>query len=298
MTECNEVATPVAVADREQQQQQKQEPQQMEQFEAKQYRRAVARLSYLAQDRPDIAFTANLLARSMAAPRQGDEVRVKRVLRYLQGHPTCRISYDYQDPPTNVTTMTDSDWAGDLTTRRSTTGTMIAHGGHLVHFSSRLQKTVALSSGEAELNGLVAGLSEAVGVCNVLKEWGGPSTVASFCDSSAARGIAQRQGVGRIKHLEVRQLWVQELVSGGRVVVQWLPRKDNSADILTHPCTADQMQGHLCRMGVVVLRTDAKASVRGGVSDVGVQYMLSAPVGRSVGRMCWFDLGVEEGLYS
>ncbi len=176
----------------------------MEQQDAKLYRRAVARLSDLAQDRPDLAFAANLLARSMATPKVGDEVRVKRVLRYLQGHPTGRINYDFQAAPTHVTTMTDSDWAGDLQTRRSTTGIMILHGEHLIHFASRLQKTVALSSGEAELNGLVAGLSEAVGVCNVLQEWGGSSTVASFFDSSAARGIESRQGVRWIKQLEVR----------------------------------------------------------------------------------------------
>ncbi len=265
MTECNDMATPVtAIADRDQQ---LQEPQPMEQQEARRYRRAVARLSYLAQDRPDLGFAANLMARTMANPRQGDEVKVKRALRYLQGHPICRLQYHFQDEPKTLTTMTDSDWAGDVSTRRSTSGVMVVHGSHLVHFSSRLQKTVALSSGEAELNALVTGLSEAIGICNVLREWGGPATIASFCDSSAARGIASRYGVGKIKHLEVRQLWVQEQIARGRVSVQWLSRKANSSDVLTHPCTEDQMQGHLSRVAVCVERINARASIRGGVLE-------------------------------
>ena len=85
--------------------------------------------------------------------------------------------------------MTDSDWAGDVTTRKSTTELMVLMGKHLVHFASRLQRTVALSSGEAELNALVMGLSEGLGISNVMKEWGCPSSIECFSDSSVARGI-------------------------------------------------------------------------------------------------------------
>ena len=111
---------------------------------------------------------------------------------------------------------------------------------------------MALSSGEAELNAQVMGMSEGLGVSGVCEEWCLGSELACFCDSSAARGIASRAGVGRMKHLEVRQLWVQEKVREGRVTVSWLSRCQNSADVLTHPCSASQMKEHLCHAGVEV----------------------------------------------
>ena len=59
----------------------------MQNLEATKYRRGVARINYLAQDRPDLAVAANLLARSMAHPKVGDEIKLKRVIRYLKSHP-------------------------------------------------------------------------------------------------------------------------------------------------------------------------------------------------------------------
>ena len=155
----------------------------MQDFDATTYRRSAARLNYLAQDRPDIAFAANFLARSMALPRVGDEVRMKRVIRYLKAHPRCRLNFVYEEMPKQVTVLSDSDWAGDQATRRSTSGVMIFHGAHLLLFASRLQKTVALSSCEAELNAQVMGMSEGLGVSGVCEEWYLGSELECFCDS-------------------------------------------------------------------------------------------------------------------
>ena len=280
MSECNGVGTPIAV------EKEIMEEEEMPPTEAKMFRRTAARLNYLAQDRPDLAVAANLLARSMSRPMKNDSIKVKRVLRYLQSHPSCKLMYAYQGPPQGLTILTDSDWAGDATTRRSTSGLMVIMGGHLIHFASRMQKTVALSSGEAELNALVLGLSEGLGISNVLKEWGSPSSIGCFCDSSAARGIASRVGVGRIKHLEVRQLWIQEQIRRGRAYIEWLPRKSNSADALTHACTEEQGKVHLARVGVQVVRIEAKASIRGGVLADPVYSWWAAPP-----RRCrWVDL--------
>ena len=135
----------------------------LQDLDATTYRRSAARLNYLAQDRPDIALAANFLARSMAHPRVGDEVRVKRVIRYLEAHPRCRLNFVYQEMPKQVTVLSDSDCAGDQATRRSTSRVMIFHGAHLLLFASRLHKTVAFSSGEAELNAQVMG--------NVRRPW-------------------------------------------------------------------------------------------------------------------------------
>ena len=87
-------------------------------------------LNYLAQDRPDIAFAANFLARSMAHPRVGDEVRMKRVHQVFKGSPPLPLEFCLPEMPKQVTVLSDSDWAGDQATRRSTSGVMIFHGAH------------------------------------------------------------------------------------------------------------------------------------------------------------------------
>ena len=189
------------------------------------YRRSAARLNYLAQDRPDITFAANFLARSMGHP-------------VFTGSPPVPLEFCLPgDAQAEVTVLSDSNWAGDQATRRSTSGVTIFNGAHLLLFASRLQKTVALISGEAELNAQVMGMSEGLQVSGVREEWCLGSELACFSDSSAARGIASRAGVGRMKHLEVRQLWVQEKVRESRATVSWLSRCQNTADVLTQRIT-------------------------------------------------------------
>lgn len=206
----------------------------MESKEATLFRRSAARLNYLSLDRPDIAVAVNRLARCMANPKVGDEVALKRVLRYLHGQPVCKLTFNFQDKTTKITALSDSDWAGCKITRKSTTGLAIFLGEHLLHFGSKMQKAIALSSGEAELVAQTAAVGEALAVSNLMNEFDMTSSILSMCDSSAARGILSRSGVGRIKHLELKHLWVQDLVQCGRVSIKWIPRSTNPADGLTH----------------------------------------------------------------
>ena len=75
------------------------QPELMGPEEARRYRRAAARVNYLAMDRPDIAVAANRLARTMARHNIGDERGVKRVIRYLAGSPRCVWRFDVQQSP-------------------------------------------------------------------------------------------------------------------------------------------------------------------------------------------------------
>ena len=109
------------------------------------------------------------------------------------------------------------------------------HGRHLINFWCKLQGGVALSSGEAELTSLTKGACELTGVLNLVNENLGNGIVGKCrCDSSAARGTAQRTGVGQLKHVSIKQLWIQERVMRKSLNVSWLPRKQNPADLLTH----------------------------------------------------------------
>jgi hypothetical protein len=220
--------------------------------EAWKFRRGAARINYMAQDRVDLAVAAQHLSQCMAKPQTGDEMALKRVIRYLKGHPTCEMLFAYQGENAPMTIMTDSDWAGDVGTRKSTSGGIIRMNSHIISFWCKSQSTVALSSGEAELNAMVKGCSEGIGVLELMRELGCDATVYSIeTDSSAARGTVMRHGAGRVKHLSTKQLWIQGAVKHYQITPVKICRSVNSADVLTHSCTTRDFNNHLERLGLI-----------------------------------------------
>ena len=123
-------------------------------------------------------------------------------------------------------------------------------GGHWIGHWSRTQGNIALSSGEAELNAAVTACSEGRGLVNVAKEMGVSIKLEILGDSSASLGICSRTGAGRVKHLEVKQLWVQEAVALKKVRVYKSPRRLNFADSLTHHWSRPSGHSHFQGMGL------------------------------------------------
>ena len=123
-------------------------------------------------------------------------------------------------------------------------------GGCTLYHWSKLQSNVALSSGEAELNGAVKGLSEALGLWHVIKEVTGAEVkMKMHTDASACKGMLLRHGAGRVKHLTTKQLWAQGAVRAYAVEVIKVARDDNHADCLTHEVPQHLLTDGLMRMG-------------------------------------------------
>ena len=87
----------------------------------------------------------------------GDWAKLNRIGRYWVGRPRFVSLFACQAPVLTVTASTDSDWAGCKLMGRSTSGGIVAVGLHLLKTYSRQQKTVAMSSAEADLHAKVAG---------------------------------------------------------------------------------------------------------------------------------------------
>ena len=104
----------------------------------------------------------------------------------------------------------------------------------MIQHWSRTQQLVALSSAEAELNATVKGGCESLGLKHMIEELGFQMEVLIMGDSSANDGILHRAGTGKIKHLSVRQLWLQERVSRKELDHVKVRRDDNPSDCLTH----------------------------------------------------------------
>ena len=218
--------------------------------EATSYRGTTARLNYVASDRVDIQYATKEAARSMSKPLQSAYGGVTRIGKYLVGRPRMIMHFKWQAMPALITTYTDSDWAGCEKTAKSTSGGIICIGGHMIKSYSRQQKTVALSSAEAELHAMVAASAETLGVIGLCGDMGITIGGEVYADSSAALGITQRTGNGKVRHLRVQSLWVQEVRCTGRLGYKKVLGTLNPADILTKHVPSDLLEAHLKTLGV------------------------------------------------
>ena len=116
----------------------------------------------------------------------------------------------YQDNPMELTVWIDVDYAGCKRTRKATSGGIILWGSHLIKSRRSTQSVVALSSAEAEYYGMAKGASVALGLQSVLKDLNVECSIVLKSDASAAIAVASRRGLGRVRYIEVCQLWLQD----------------------------------------------------------------------------------------
>ena len=120
-------------------------------------------------------------------------------------------------------------------------------GGHVVKSWATNQAVLALSSGEAEYYGIVKAASVGIGARSLAADLGVEfsQSIAIKSDASAAIGISNRIGIGKTRHIEVMQLWVQEKVANGEIVIHKVPTEGNLADALTKAVYAQTIQTHV-----------------------------------------------------
>ena len=107
------------------------------------------------------------------------------------------------------------------------------HGAHMMRFISATQATIALSVGESEWHGLVHGSSALLGFRALALDYGRTLTSVIRTDSTTAIGIGARRGVGKIRHLSTRTLWVQQRITKKELKVTKVDGTENIADLGT-----------------------------------------------------------------
>ena len=218
--------------------------------ECKAFRMIAARLNYMAQDNPWLQFPAKEVCRNMAKPRGSDFTKTKRLVRFLKGAGEIKFLYAWQneDEACDITVLVD-DWAGNTETRKSTSGGVLKVGKHVIRTWSSTQTTVATSSGEAELIAMYDGATRGLGMRTMMTEMGlSPQLkmVRISTDSTVAKSFVATTGLGKMRHLEVKFLWLQEIVQMGKVRVEKVSGATNIADALTKYHGIDKLDT-LCR---------------------------------------------------
>ena len=207
-------------------------------------------MNYVAPDRSDIQWAVKEVLRHSSEPTEADEIRIKRICRYLKGVPRAVLKFEWQETPEELTVLVDSDFAGCTKTRKSCSGGAIMWGGHCIKTWAKTLSVLALSSGEAELGAVVKGACEGLGVQSALKDLGFVVKVHLRSDATAAIGIVERLGLGKVRHLAVADLWVQQALRDGRIRVSKVKGADNQADAMTKPLDEQTLWRHMEAIGL------------------------------------------------
>ena len=202
--------------------------------EATRFRAVVGILMYISTDRPDIQYVVNELSGIMSKPTQRSWEAAKHLVRYLIKTKGYALFFDRSvENCDDVVVMTDSDWATDRQSRKSKSAVHIYVGNCLLYSFTRRQTVIAQSSGEAEYYATASGVSEGLLIRKILAFFTIVLGLRAVTDSAANNSMAHRLGVGRIRHLETKALWLQQLVYRGLLTMSWSPGKYNNSDLGT-----------------------------------------------------------------
>ena len=178
---------------------------------------------------------------------------MKKVARYLVTRRRVVWKFRWQAEPKGAYVATDSDWGGDSKDRRSTSGGIWMLGDHCLKTWSAMQHAIALSSAEAELYAMVEGVTRAKELVTLAQELGYASLSSVLrlgTDSSAAKSFVCRRGLGKMRHLQIRDLWLQKEVADGLLEVEKLAGMENPADLMTKILGVGEIRDRLKRMNL------------------------------------------------
>ena len=165
---------------------------------------------------------------------------LRRLARYLKGTANHGVWLPAGGDIDSLNVSSDTDWASCKKTRKSCAGGVFMWGDCLIGSYSRGLSMICLSSGEAEFNGGVIATSEGIFYKEVLDFFRIRVVLNIYLDSSAARGVFQREGVGRIRHLETKSLWVQKGLKEKKFQLMAVDTQNKAADIHTKGMNAER----------------------------------------------------------
>ena len=194
--------------------------------EASEYRSGVGILLYLAIDLPHAQHAIRHLSTGMSSPTRQLKDILRHLVSFLFGTKDLQLCLDFRGDDVglhhcytqhgnevHLEVFSDSDWGSNKQHRKSVSAGYICCGTALLYSSSRTQRVVALSSAEAEVYSASSSACDGLLIGKLVAFCTGRNIVIHhLMDSAAAHGILARQGVGRIRHLSCRILWLQQLV--------------------------------------------------------------------------------------
>jgi hypothetical protein len=221
------------------------------------YQQIVGSLMWSAMSaRPDIVFAVGYLSRFSSNPSEQHLKAAKRTLAYLKGTIDKVLTLGQLDNNTggnqhSLIGYCDADYAGDMETRRSTTGYCFKLLGSAVSWTSIRQSTVATSTCEAEYMALAEAAKEAIWLNRMLQELGfinKDKPTQLYCDNQGTLALAGNPAHHkRSKHIDIRYHYIREMVDNEHITIHHVGTQDQAADMLTKPLK-DIKHKHNCHL--------------------------------------------------
>jgi hypothetical protein len=203
------------------------------------YRNLLGELLWIARcTRPDVLFAIGKLARYSNGYDEVHWQALLRVAKYLCTTSSMSLKFTpTQESTVNFSCYVDADWAGCAETRRSTTGFIVYFCGCPLSFYSKRQKSVTVSSTEAEVYALSEALSEVQNLQQMVSEFAGVERpILVHEDNKGAITISENPVYNKkSKHIPMHRLRIRELVENGDVKISYTPSSENVADLFTKP---------------------------------------------------------------
>jgi len=217
----------------------------------KPYRELIGSLMYACiATRPDICVAVNYFSQFQVDPTEEHWKGLKRILRYLQG--TLDLGISYRNPSEKpLVGYADADYANNYD-RKSVTGFVIEVFGNTVSWCTRKQKTVALSTTEAEFVALATASTEILWLKQLLSELRISITdpIPVFEDNQSCIHALKTWDQKRMKHIDVKYNFIRDLQREHIFLVQYIQTQNQKADFMTKPLAADVFCKHRLNLGM------------------------------------------------
>ena len=215
------------------------------------YRGMVGTLMYLTSSRPDLIYAVCMCARYQAQPTEKHLHAVKRIFRYLRGTVNRGLWYP-KDSSIALTAFAYADHAGCQDSRRSTSGSMQMLGDRLVSWSSKRQKSAAISSTEAEYIALSGCCAQVLWMRSQLTDYGlGFNKIPMYCDNKSAIALCcNNVQHSRSKHIDIRYHFIKEQVENGVVELYFVRTEYQLADIFTKALGRERIEFLIDKLGM------------------------------------------------
>ncbi|XP_075074361.1 secreted RxLR effector protein 161-like [Nicotiana tabacum] len=216
------------------------------------YRIIIGSLMYLTTSRPDIIFSVGLCARFQSNPKESHLKVAKRILRYLKGTQDLVLYY----PSGNnfdLIGYADTDYAGYLVDRKSTSGMAHFMGSCLISRGTRKQNSVALSTTEAEYVAASSCCAQLLWIKQQLEDFGIFSDcVPLLYDNTIALNMAKNPVQHkRTKHIDVRHRFHIYNVEKGLICMKFCSTEDQIADIITKALSREHFERNRLALGLI-----------------------------------------------
>jgi len=220
------------------------------------YKELIGSLMYLMLgSRPDLCFSVSYFGRFQNCYSKIHWKHLKHIIRYLKYSENIGLNFTKSDcDKLSVHSFADADFAHDLNDRKSVSGFVIKLNNNVVHWSSKKQTVIALSSTESEFYALSCCLTESIFLCNLLKDiFKTDYLINVYEDNQSTIKIAQTLETKRSKHFDVKFHFVKDLVSQGNAKIHYIETSEQVADIMTKALHLSKFESFCNKLNLISL---------------------------------------------